>query len=137
MAVRVDREIFDSVGIGSTAGGVPFTEDGTRQPPWQPRPFQSKTDYVVSNAMRLMSIPADVIRQQVPPSSGMGLFPPTEGYGPQIPLTIGDVLETNRWTPQIRSWVSGTVRQPRMTDYQEDAWSGTLRGFNASPNMAG
>ena len=52
-------------------------------------------------------------------------------------LTIDDVLDTDRWSPQIRSWVSGTPRQPRRVDTMEDMWSGTLRGFNASPNMAG
>jgi hypothetical protein len=134
--MRVDREIFDAVGAGSESGGLRFYDDGTRQAPWQPRPFMSKTEYIVSNAMRLMAVPADVIRQQVPPTPQQ-MFPATEGYGPNVQLTIDDVLNTNRWTPQIRSWTSGTVRQPRMVDYQQDMWSGTLRGFNASPNMAG
>jgi hypothetical protein len=111
-------------------------EDGTRMEPWQPRPFQSKAEYVVSEAMRLMSVPADVIRQQIPPTPQQ-LFPPQMGYGPEVQLTIEDVLDTNRWSPQIRSWTSGTVRQPRMVDAQEDFWSGTLRGFNATPNLAG
>lgn len=97
----------------------------------------SKAEYIVSEAMRLMSVPADVIRQQVPPQAPLGLFPPIEGYGPEVQLTIEDVLNTDRWAPQRRSWVSGTVRQPRMIDYQEDMWSGTLRGFNSSPNFAG
>lgn len=135
MAIRVDREIFDAVGAGSTASGLRFYDDGTRQAPWQPRPFMSKAEYVVTEAMRLMAVPADVIRQQVPPVPQQ-LFPPTEGYD-TTPLTIDDVLNTDRWTPTIRSWVSGVVRQPRLQDYQQDMWSGTLRGFNASPNIAG
>jgi len=136
VVVRVDREIFDAVGAGAELGGLRFYEDGTRQAPWQPRPFMSKTEYIVSNAMRLMSVPAEVIRQQVPPTM-IDPFPPQLGYGPQMALTIEDVLDTQRWTPQIRSWVSGTVRKPRRVDYEEDMWSGTLRGFNASPNIAG
>ena len=96
----------------------------------------SKTEFIVSNAMRLMAVPADVIRQQVPPTM-TDPFPPMFGYGPEVALTIEDVLDTDRWTPQIRSWVSGTARKPRRTDYVEDMWSGTLRGFNASPNFAG
>ena len=137
MAIRVDREIFDAVGAGSTAGGLRFYDDGTRQAPWQPRPFTSKTEYIVSEGMRLMSVPADVIRQQLPPQPPLGLMPPQDGYGPAMALTIEDVLDTDRWTPQIRSWASGTVRKPRRVDYVEDMWSGTLRGFNASPNRAG
>ena len=96
----------------------------------------SKTEFIVSNAMRLMSVPADVIRQQVPPPAPGGLFPEQFGYD-HTPLTIDDVLDTDRWSPQIRSWMSGTVRKPRRVDNVEDMWSGTLRGFNATPNIAG
>ena len=77
-----------------------------------------------------MAVPAEVIRQQVPPVPQQ-LFPPIEGYD-HTPLTIFDVLETDRWTPQIRSWVSGVTRKPRRVDNIEDQWSGTLRGFNSS-----
>ena len=136
MAIRVDREIFDAVGAGSTSGGLRVYEDGTRQAPWQPRPFMSKTEYIVTEGMRLMSVPADVIRQQRPPPPPGGPLPPMFGYD-HTPLTIDDVLDTDRWTPQIRSWTSGVVRQPRRVDNVEDMWSGTLRGFNASPNLAG
>ena len=134
MAIRVDREVFDPAS-GHSPGGVQIEDDGTRQNPWQPRPFTTKNEYQVSEALRLMSVPADVIRQMVPVVPQM-LFPPTEGYD-HTPLTIDDVLDTNRWEPQIRSWVSGITRQPRRVDQIEDQWSGTLRGFNASPNMAG
>ena len=85
--------------------------------------------------MRLMSIPAEVIRQTIP-MQPQQLFPDQFGYD-RTALTIGDVLNTDRWSPQIRSWVSGIPRIPRRVDHIEDAWSGTLRGFNASPNMAG
>jgi hypothetical protein len=137
VAVRVDREIFDAVGAGSESGGLRFYEDGTRQAPWQPRPFMSKTEFIVSEAMRLMTVPAEVIRQQVPVTAMTPLFPPEMGYGPQVQLTIQDVLDTDRWSPQLRSWVSGTVRVPSREDFTEDMWSGTVRGFNASPNLAG
>jgi hypothetical protein len=137
MVVRVDREIFDPVGVGSTSGGVGTVyEDGTRPNPWEPRPFQTKTEYIVSEAMRLMSVPADVIRQARPPVP-IELFPPQLGYGPNIALTINDVLQTDRWAPTIRSWTSGTPRTPRHVDTDIDMWSGTLRNFQSSPNMAG
>lgn len=135
MAVRVDREIFDAVGAGSTAGGSQIDEDGIRQDPWQPRPFTTKNEYAVTEAMRLMAVPADVIRQQRPPVP-IELFPQQFGYD-DTPLTIEQVLETDRWAPTIRSWVSGTPRVVRKVDQVEDQWSGTLRGFNASPNIAG
>ena len=96
----------------------------------------SKAEYTVTYAMQLMAVPADVIRQQVPPQPPGGLFPQVEGYDP-TELTIDDVLDTDRWKPTIRSWISGTVNKPRRQDFQQDMWSGTLRGFNASPNIAG
>jgi len=137
MVVRVDREIFDPVGVGSTSGGVGTVyEDGTRPNPWEPRPFTTKTEYIVSEAMRLMSVPAEVIRQARPPVP-IELFPPQLGYGPNVQLTISDVLQTDRWAPTIRSWTSGTPRTPRHVDTDIDMWSGTLRNFQSSPNMAG
>lgn len=134
MAIRVDREVFDPAS-GHQPGGVQVYDDGTRQNPWQPRPFTTKSEYQVSEALRLMSVPADIIRQQVSPVPQQ-LFPPVVGYD-TTPLGIEDVLETDRWSPQIRSWVSGVVRKPRRVDNIEDMWSGTLRGFNSSPNPAG
>jgi hypothetical protein len=136
VAVIVSREIFDPVGAGSTAGGVPIQENAPQVNPWQPRPFTTKTEYIVSEAMRLMQVPAEVIRQTRPPMINEP-FPPMYGYGPQVQLTIEQVLETDRWTPTIRSWISGTPRVPRRVDQVEDQWSGTLRGFNASPNQGG
>lgn len=137
MVMRVDRAMYDPMGIGSTSGSAgQVYDDGTRSDPWQPRPFQTRNESVISEQLRLMSIPADVLRQTVRPGI-QELFPPQMGYGPSIPLTIQQVLQTDRWTPQIRSWVSGTPRHPRRVDSTEDMWSGTLRGFNASPNMAG
>jgi hypothetical protein len=134
MAVRVDRIVFDPAS-GGQPGGVQIEDDGTRMAPWQPRPFTTKTEYQVSEAMRLMAVPAEVIRQQLPPVPYQ-LFPPVVGYD-DTPLTVQEVLQTDRWTPQRRSWISGTPRYPRRVDVMEDMWSGTLRGFNASPNVAG
>lgn len=134
MAVRVDREVFDPAS-GHSPGGAQIYDDGLRQDPWQPRPFATKAEYAVSEALRLMAIPADEIRM-IRPVVPQQLFPETMGYD-NTPLTIDDVLDTNRWNPQIRSWVSGTPRIPRRVDAMEDMWSGTLRGFSASPNMMG
>ena len=136
MAITVSREIFDPVGAGSTAGGAQITQSNGAPPnPWQPRPFTTKTEYIVSEAMRLMQVPADVIRGVRPPMINE-LFPPIYGYD-DTPLTIGEVLDTDRWAPQVRSWMSGTPRQARHVDQVEDQWSSTLRGFSASPNQGG
>lgn len=135
MAVIVSREIFDPVGAGSTAGGGEIQENAPQVNPWQPRPFSTKSEYIVSEAMRLMQVPAEQIRQVRPPFISIP-FPEQFGYDPTA-LTIEDVLDTDRWTPTIRSWVSGTPRVPRHVDQIEDQWSGTLRGFSASPNQGG
>lgn len=135
MVVRVDRSAFDPLAVGAQPGGINVYDDGTRNDPWQPRPFTTKSEYIVSEAMRLMSIPAEEIRMTRPPFISE-LFPPMFGYD-DTPLTIEMVLATDRWAPKVRSWVSGGPSAPRRVDSIEDNWSGTLRGFSASPNMAG
>lgn len=135
MAVIVAREVFDPVGAGSTAGGAQIIENAPQVNPWQPRPFTTKNEYIVSEAMRLMTVPASEIRKIRPPMISEP-FPPIFGYD-QTPLTIGEVLTTDRWRPTIRSWVSGTPRVVRRVDQVEDQWSGTLRSFQSSPNIAG
>lgn len=139
MAVRVDREIFDPVGAGSTgSGGASIYDDGApsvyQRNPWQPRPFTTRSEYIVSEALRVMGVPADQIRQIRPPFINEP-FPPQFGYD-DTPLTIDHVLDTDRWSPTIRSWTSGVVSAPRRADLQEDQWSGTLRNVSSSVNPA-
>lgn len=130
MGVRVDiaglTALDPIAGASAGAGGLPVTDDGERQAPWQPRPFQSRTEYNVSESMALMAVPADTIREIRPPFP-LGHTPEIEGYD-RTALTISEVLDTERWSPQQRSWMSGAVK-PRKADAQEDNWSGTPRNF--------
>lgn len=135
MVVRVDREVFDPVGAGSTASGLRVFDDGSRTPPWIDRPGQSKEQYIVSEALRLMSIPRDQIRAQVPPVPYV-LDPPIFGYD-TTPLGIEDILDTNRWEPTRRSWTSGIVGKPRHSDVDNDLFSGTSRNINSSLSPGG
>jgi hypothetical protein len=130
MVVRVDRAIFDPTGQGSTAGGLRVFDDGTRNPPWQDRPGQSKEQYIVSEALRLMTIPRDQIRamQAAPPYA---LNPPIYGYD-TTPLGIRDILDTNRWEPTRRSWTSGIVGKPRHSDVDNDLMSATSRNISST-----
>lgn len=135
MAIRVAREDFlDPIAVGSTASGGIVYDDGTRSGPWMDRPWKGREDYAVSEAMRQMVIPADVIRATRPPVP-QTLFPPVFGYD-RTPVTIAEVLDTDRWAPNIRSWVAGTVR-PKRADLEEQFWSGTLRSVSPSSNPMG
>ncbi len=78
-----------------------------------------------------MSVPADQIRQIRPPML-IDPFPPVYGYD-TTPLTIGEVLDTNRWEPTQRAFMSGAVK-PRHSDSQEDMMSGSARSFGGSQN---
>jgi hypothetical protein len=136
VAIRVSREEFgmlDPIGSGGTGGGVPVYDDGTRTMPWMDRPWKGKEDYVVSEAMRQMIIPADEIRGIRPPVPYQ-LFPEPMGYT-NYPLTISEVLDTDRWAPQQRSWVSGAARPVTRREIEEQAWSGSFR--NVSSNWMG
>lgn len=116
--------MLDPVAAASTAGGVPVYNDGTTMAPWLNRPGQSKEQYIVSEALRLMVVPADQIRQIRPVTEHPDM--PTQGYIRE-PLTIEEVLDTDRWAPQRRSWISGTPARPRKSDVQQDMWAGTAR----------
>lgn len=134
MAYRIAREdwqAMDPIGVSSTAGGPNMYDDGVRTVPWYPRPGQSKEQYIVSEAMRLMVVPVDQIRAIRPPTEHPEM--PTEGYIRE-PLTIEEVLDTDRWAPQRRSWISGTPTKPRKSDVQQDMFSGSVRNISSTQN---
>ena len=134
MPYRVDRQgLLEAAAVSSAgAGGVAIEQTSEQQYPWQPRPFQSRAEYTVTESMRLMAIPAEQIRKVRPPML-IDPFPPVYGYD-TTPLTIGEVLDTERWSPTQRAFMSGSVK-PRHADAQEDMWSGTPRNIGGSSQM--
>jgi len=128
---REDWETLDNVAVSSTAGGLPVYHDGSTSPPWFDRPGQSKEQYIVSEAMRLMTVPADQVRMIRPVTEHPEM--PTEGYVRE-PLTLTEILDTDRWAPQRRSWTSGVPLKPRKSDVQQDMFSGTARNIGMSAN---
>ncbi len=135
MVVRVDRDMFNPVGSGSTSSGLVDYDDGTKPPPWIDRPGQSKEQYIVSQAMRLMSVPREQIRM-IRPQIPMLPNPPIYGYD-DTPMGINEILDTNRWEPTRRSWVSGVIAKPRHSDVDDDLFSGTSRNINSSLSPGG
>ncbi len=80
--------------------------------PWQySKPGQLRQEYAVDEVLRLANIPGEVIQQMPPPVPQM-IMPPKYGYD-HTPLTITDVLTTERWAPTQRSWTSGSAGNPR------------------------
>ena len=126
---RDDWETLDPVAVSSTAGGLPVYHDGQSSPPWYPRPGQSKEQYIVSESMRLMTVPADQVRRIRPVTERPPM--PTDGYVRE-PLSIDEVLDADRWTPQRRSWISGVPLKPRRSD--SDMFSGTARNIGMTVN---
>jgi hypothetical protein len=84
-----------------------------------------------------MNIPSEAIAAIRPPVPYQ-LFPEQElGFVPQ-PMTIEQVLDTDRWSPQIRSWFSPTIQRPNVrSDFEDSLWSGTARGVSMSINPMG
>lgn len=70
-----------------------------------PPPFQLQSEYATDEVINAATLPVDVIRQRAPQVPQM-VFPPKYGYV-RVPLTITDVLATDRWAPTYRSWTSG------------------------------
>lgn len=137
MAIRVDQDGFGTVldpgAVGQRSSGATVYDDGSRSAPWLDRPWKDKREQAASDTLRLMAIPADEIRKIKPPVP-YALFPDQELGFVNQPLTIEDVLDTGRWSPQIRSWLSPTVMPRTRADFQDTAWSGTARGVSASVN---
>jgi hypothetical protein len=74
----------------------------------------------------LMSIPGEQLSQIRPPVPYV-LFPDQELGFVHQPPTIEDVLDTDRWSPRQRSWLSPTVRPSMRSNYVDESWSGTAR----------
>lgn len=137
MAVRVDIDGFgrnvDPGSVSTRSSGADVYDDGERPAPWVQRPWSSAREVATSETLELMSIPAEQIAQIRPPVPYV-LFPEQElGFVPQ-PMTIFDVLDTDRWAPQRRSWLSPTIQPPRRSDYQDAVWGGTQRGGSPAVN---
>lgn len=76
------------------------------------QPNQLRQEYFVDDVLRMATVPADVILSQRPIPQPP-LAPPRYGYR-RDPLTVYDVLATDRWAPQQRSWLSGAAAQGPM-----------------------
>jgi hypothetical protein len=70
-----------------------------------PPPFQLQSEYATDEVITMAQTPAAMILQRRPPVPQQ-VFPPRFGYD-RMPLTITDVLATDRWAPTFRSWTSG------------------------------
>lgn len=76
-------------------------------PRYYSRPGQLREEYAVDSVLKLATVPAEIIAQQRPDIPQMH-NPPRYGYR-RTPVTIVDVLSTDRWAPTRRSWVSGAA----------------------------
>lgn len=133
MAIRVDQDgfgkVLDPVSGGTRSSGASVYDDGTRQAPWVDRPWANPREIATSETLQLMAIPGEQLAKIRPPVPYV-LFPEQQLGFVHQPPTIEDVLDTGRWSPQIRSWMSPTVRPNSRTSYVDDSWSGSAR--NAS-----
>jgi hypothetical protein len=136
VSVTVDFDgymgIQDAVAAGNMSSGAYIREDGKRPPPWETGPWAGRQEYLASEAIQLASVSSDLIRQIRPPVP-IQLFPPETDFD-RTPLTIDSALDTNRWSPKVRSWVSGSTQVPRRTDMQNDVWGGTMRNVSSTTN---
>jgi hypothetical protein len=125
---------MDPMSVSTRSSGALVVDDGTRPEPWIPRPWSSQAEFAASATMQLMSIPGEELAKIRPPVPYV-LFPEQELGFVRQPLTIEEVLDTDRWEPQQRSWLSPTIRPPqRRADWQAETWGGTERGGMTSVN---
>ena len=94
-------------------------------PRYYSRPGQLRQEYAVDHVLQMATVPAEVVLQQRPPAPQM-LMPPKYGYR-TTPLTIADVLATDRFAPRFRSWVSGAPGMPEPRSDPTTGYQGTQR----------
>lgn len=139
MTIRVDRDgyrqFLNAVGIGVTGGGIPVYDDGGRPVPWEEKPWGSGRDRMVSDTLRLMAIPSEELAAIRPPVPQY-LFPPEIDWD-RTPLTIEGVLDTDRWAPKQRSWVSPTLQPTTRAQYEDSTWSGSARNVSVGGSPFG
>jgi len=71
------------------------------------RPWQSRTEFLVDQALQTNFAADDALRAMASPGHGRGdLFPARTGFR-RTEATIGDVLNIDRYVATNRSWVSG------------------------------
>ena len=99
-----------------------------RLPDQYHRPGKLREEFYVDDVLRLAAIPGEVLAARRTPVRP-ALFPPRIGMD-HTPPTISDVIATDRWGNQMRSWRSGFPVDQRTA---EGGFSGTLRNsFSAS-----
>lgn len=135
MAVRFVEggyQYLDAMSGANPLGSAEVYDDGERNlMPWEDRPGYGQNDLVASEALRWMAAPREQLAATPPPVPQM-LFPPRFGYSHE-PATIEDIVNTDRWAPQRRSWVAPTVTTLRR-GFEEQMWSGTERNISGSVN---
>ena len=89
---------------------APVDDAAALLPRYYSKPGQLRQEYLVDAALQEASIPAAEIMKRRGPVPQQ-LFPPKYGYR-QLPLTIQDVLATDRWAPKSKSWFSGAPAMP-------------------------
>jgi hypothetical protein len=103
-------------------------------PRYYSKPGQLREEYAVDSVLRLATVPGEIISQQGT-EFPMVANPPRYGYR-RDPLTIVDVMATDRWAPTRRSWVSGApaLGNPRADDRvgAEGSPRNALTGLNYS-----
>lgn len=137
MGYRIDPEgykaLTDAVAAGNTSSGASVVDDGIRSP-YTEEPFSAgRNEFLASEGLQIALVPAEEI-QQIRPIVPQVLFP-DEGiaYDRQA-LTISETLDTDRWAPTMRAFVSGPSRPRTRGEEQDDAWSGTMRNASTSVN---
>jgi hypothetical protein len=70
-----------------------------------PRPFESRQEALVTQALQSALVPAQWLREMRPAARPQELFP--DKSGTKEAWTIDAVLNVDRYTPTYRSWQSG------------------------------
>lgn len=139
MAYRIDlagyQQLVDAVSTGSTTSGAMVYDDGVTNP-FVDDPFARRQELYATEGLQIALVPAEEI-QQIRPIVPQALFPDENVMYDREALTIEEAVDTARWQPSMRAFVSGPSRPRMRRDEQEDVWSGTARNVSTSLSPMG
>lgn len=92
-------------------GGIPVDRNqllaSDLLPSQYSKPGQLRQEYAVDEVLMQALMPVDELINRYP-HGPQQMFPQRFGYD-HTPLTIQDVLATDRWAPKFRQWMSGAA----------------------------
>jgi hypothetical protein len=105
--------------------GTPLALTVWKQVSRMPRPWQTRSEYLVDLALEsALAASPEELRVMRPVAAPQNPFPERRGFA-KSEWNINEVMNIDRYNPTYRSWMSGMPVMP--SGMSDQSWSGTAR----------